>query len=115
MMTECEEIIRKKVLAEMDLSREVEDSEIYALIDNAVYSSEKSMSLAERIEARKTVFDSLRGLDVLQPLIDDDEVTEIMVNNSTHIFYEKAGKLKRFEGGFISPEKLEDTDRKSVV
>ena len=40
-----------------------------------------------------SVFQSMRGLDILQPLIDDPEVTEIMVNGYEDIFYEKNGVL----------------------
>jgi len=58
------------------------------------------------------VFSSVRGLDVLQELIDDREITEIMVNGTDDIFIERAGRITRFDGCFESMEKLEDVVQK---
>ena len=103
------EQIRKQVLEEMDVSRSMTDEEIFALIDDAI--CEKGVhrqSLKNRKEARMAVFHSLRGLDVLQELIEDPTVTEIMVNGPKHIFYEKNGQIFQWEKTFFSNEKLED-------
>ena len=88
------EQIRKQVLEEMDVSRSMTDEEIFALIDDAI--CEKGVhrqSLKNRKEARMAVCHSLRGLDVLQELIEDPTGTEIMVNGPKHIFYEKNGQI----------------------
>lgn len=114
-MTEYEEQIRKRVLVRLDLTREIQDEDIYELIDEEIRDSEHTLSLNVRLNARKNVFDSLRGFDVLQALIDDNDVTEIMVNSSKNIFYEKKGNLYRWEGGFASPDKLEDTIQSIVA
>ena len=55
----------------------------------------------------KQVFDSLRRLDVLQELMDYVDVTEVMVNGSGHIFYERAGSLYLWDKHFSSRERLE--------
>ena len=47
--------------------------------------------------SKTEIFDSLRKWDVLQDLLEDDEITEIMVNGPEHIFIEKKGKLKRID------------------
>ena len=55
------------------------------------------LSLRTRGEMEQILFHALRKLDVLQELLDDDEITEIMVNGPGHIFYEKAGRLYEYE------------------
>lgn len=49
---------------------------------------------------------SLRGLDILQELIDDSSITEIMVNGPKDIFIEKNGILTKTDLAFESPERL---------
>ena len=41
----------------------------------------------------KELFFTIRGLDVLQELIEDEQVTEIMINGMEGIFVERAGRL----------------------
>ena len=56
----------------------------------------------------------MRKLDVLQELIEDESVTEIMVNGPDNIFVERAGKLTRWNKTFTSKEKLEDVIQQIV-
>ena len=64
------------------------------------------------LEAR--VFNSLRKLDALQELLDDPEISEIMVNESKHIFYEKAGRVHAWNQAFASEEKMQDVIQQIV-
>ena len=57
---------------------------------------------------RKELFYSVRKMDVLQDLLDDPDITEIMVNGPDQIFYEKEGKIHPFNRKFTSDEKLMD-------
>ena len=102
--------IRDIILSEMDLSRELSDEEICDLIGSVVSreARDRPMTIKDRAELERTIFNSLRKLDVLQELVDDRDVTEIMVNGPNDIFYEKAGRIQRFKGHFSSEEKLED-------
>lgn len=110
------EQIRNEVLRQLDISRELPDEEILAIIDEAILgrAREEPLSLAERRRLRKEVFYSLRRLDILQELIEDDEITEIMVNGQGKIFYEKRGKIERWDKSFSSKEKLEDVIQQIV-
>ena len=85
-------ILRRQILEEVDLTRELEDDEIYLIVEEQTgrYAREKMLTLKEREELEQFLFNSLRKLDVLQELLEDDEITEIMVNGAGHIFYEKA-------------------------
>ena len=104
--------IRDIILSEMDLSRELSDEEICDLIGSV--ARDRPMTIKDRAELERTIFNSLRKLDVLQELVDDRDVTEIMVNGPNDIFYEKAGRIQRFKGHFSSEEKLEDVIQQIV-
>lgn len=104
------EQIKKRVLEQLDMGRQHEDEEILAVIDEEICreARERTIPLSWRRELRMQVFHSLRKLDVLQELLDEDEITEIMVNGTEHIFYEKAGEIAAWEKRFSSRERLED-------
>ncbi|WP_455721533.1 CpaF family protein [Agathobacter sp.] len=100
----------------MDLSRELSDEEICDLIGSVVSREvrENPMTIRQRANLERAIFNSLRKLDVLQELVDDKEITEIMVNGPDKIFYEKNGKIYEFKGHFSSEEKLEDVIQQIV-
>ena len=102
--------LRERLLESLEEYREIGDQEIYQRIDELLLddSMEHYMRLAERYALRKELFNSIRRLDILQELLDDDRVTEIMVNGYQNIFVEREGKKSRWEKSFVSKEKLED-------
>lgn len=108
--------IRSQILNEMDLSREVSDEELRKLIVQSVsrYSREHLLSLKQRENYQKHIFNSLRKLDVIQDLLDDEEITEIMINGPGRIFYEKDGRMYPWEAGQLSREKLSDVIQQIV-
>ena len=53
---------------------------------------------------KKLFYKTRRRLGILQPLIEDGEVTEIMVNGPGHIFAERRGKIERWPFSFDSKE-----------
>lgn len=116
-MPELREEIRRKVLEEVDLSRDVSDEEILRLIRQEVMEqgNRHSLSLEERVSVQRDVFNSLRKLDVLEDLLADDEVTEIMVNGADSIFVEKHGRIERSDKRFSSDEKLYDVIQQIVA
>ncbi len=102
--------IREMVSNQLDLTRNVEDDEIREVIAALVLEESKKqyLSLTEKRQVMEGVFNSMRGLDVLQPLVDDPSVTEIMINGPHHIFVEQAGRLYRKNVSFGTNEKLEN-------
>lgn len=66
-----------------------------------------SVPLDQKREIALTIFNSLRRLDVIEPLMEDSEVTEIMVNGPYDIFYERAGKLYRSDIKFKDAQTLQ--------
>ncbi|MFG6329261.1 MAG: Flp pilus assembly complex ATPase component TadA [Lachnospiraceae bacterium] len=63
----------------------------------------------------KSVYNSIKGLDVLQDIVDNPNITEIMVNGPGHIFIEENGKLAEYPGHFSSLQKLEDVVQQIVA
>lgn len=114
---ECREYIAGSVRQRIDLSREVDDAEIQEMIDELVVQTGRkyALSLAQRQELGKSVFHSIRKMDVLQELVDCDEVTEIMVNGIENIYIEKAGRIYEWEKHFDTREKLEDVIQQIVA
>ncbi|MDE7321555.1 MAG: CpaF family protein [Lachnospiraceae bacterium] len=114
---ECKRYISDHVRQKIDLSREVEDSEIQEIIDSMIVQVGRkyALSLRERQELGKSVFYSIRKLDVLQELVDCDEVTEIMVNGTESVFVEKSGCIFRWDKRFETQEKLEDVIQQIVA
>lgn len=108
--------IREQVLNRMDLSRDVSDEEIGELIGEVASQTlrGRTMSIHDRVRIEQQVFNSLRKLDVLQELVDDPEVSEIMVNGPGHIFYEKDGRVQVWTQSFTSEEKMQDVIQQIV-
>lgn len=104
------------VRRELDLSEESGEEEVRSLIAQIVYREtiEGNYSFKERDALVKNVFDSVRKLDVLQELIEDEEISEIMVNGYNRIFIEKRGNIFEWNKKFATKEKLEDVIQQIV-
>ena len=102
--------LREKLIEELEEYREIQDDEIYRKIDDLILETglEVYIRLSERNELRRELFNSVRRLDILQELVDDDSVTEIMVNGTVGIFIERGGQLLKWGKTFASKETLED-------
>ena len=102
--------IRHKVYQNLDVGHDITDDELYQVIDRCIYeeSREKIISIRQKEELRSRLYNSIKKLDILQELLDDDEITEIMVNGTECIFYEKQGRIKKWDRQFESEEKLAD-------
>jgi pilus assembly protein CpaF len=102
--------LRRHLSTGFDYSQALTDEELFIRIEEAVFALSMDTPLpAKRKEAIvKRVYHSFRGLDILQPLLDDPGVTEIMVNGHQDIFYERSGTVHRFQGWFEEEARLED-------
>ena len=103
-------ILKEQVLGRLDLSRDMSDEDVLEIIDEVILDRgrEQRLSLAEKKWMRKALFDAMRRLDILQELVDDPDITEIMINGPDSIFIEKGGRLTRWDKRFSSKQKLED-------
>ena len=102
--------LKEKLLDRLDITRNLSDEELYDIITSMVMEEyqDRQLSLKGKLRISRELFHSIRGLDVMQEILDDESVTEIMVNGYDHIFIEKQGKLFRYPGVFSSREKLSD-------
>lgn len=93
-----------------DLSREISDDDLYGIIDDVILEKGRNVyiPMKEKRILRKKIYDSIRGYDVLQDIIEDDSITEVMINGPENIFIEKDGKIFRYNGKFSSKERLMD-------
>lgn len=109
--------MRRQVLEQLDHTREATDEEIYDCIDSVIVKESKQsyLPLKERVRLRKVIFDSLRRMDVLQELLENPDITEIMVNGYTTIFVEEQGKIKKLDTHFLSKERLCDVIQQIVA
>ena len=114
---ELQNYIETEVMQYLDLSKEVEDEEIYDRIDEVFHriGKEQYISVEHRLELREAVYCSMRGLDILTPLLQDEEITEIMVNGYDRIFIEKQGQIYRYEKCFRDATKYHDVIQQIVA
>ena len=101
--------IRRRILESLTFERQMPDEELAELIDEEILNfSGGGLRLQERLLLQKELFDSFRRLDILQELVDDPEITEIMVNGPEEIFVESKGRIRQWEKRFESKEQLLD-------
>lgn len=108
--------MRSRLMEKLDMTRELTDQEILDEIDVLLLEDmrQAGLSLSGKVALRQELFYSVRKLDVLQELIDDESVTEIMVNGPDTVFVERAGRLSRWDKSFTSGEKLDDVIQQIV-
>lgn len=109
-MNETVKAIRGIVSEKLDMNREQTEEDIYELIDAALisYQGQHNLSVRDKLECRRDVFNSIKRLDILQELIDDDSITEIMINGPNDIFVEREGRITRWNRSFDSEKHLAD-------
>ncbi|MGC6588082.1 CpaF family protein [Paenibacillus sp. Dod16] len=110
MMEDPFKSVRDQVRSELDMSASINNSELMARIEELIWRRRELMELtaAEKRRLVRRVFDSFRGLDVLQPLVDNPRITEIMINSHQDIFIEQDGEVKKLPLQFESQSRLED-------
>lgn len=110
MDNKIESEIKIQVMNKLDMSIDVSDEEIRNLIKQEILVKAKGtiLPISKRIEIEDHVFNALRGLDVLEDLLNDSEITEIMINGPNNIFIERKGQIEKWNGAFPSEEKLND-------
>lgn len=102
--------ICREVRVRLNMSTDVSDERVYTCIDEVIMEASRGrhMGLEYKVNLRETAFNSLRRLDVLQNLLEDDEITEIMINSYDNIFVEKKGKIMQTDLCFESISRYED-------
>lgn len=102
--------IKESVMRRIEPSRETGEEELYEIIDGAIRECSVGQMLSAESKAayRRKIFNDIKKLDILQELLEDDAITEIMVNGWDTVFIEKNGRISRWDKHFESPKRLRD-------
>lgn len=108
-MSDFENRIRRQIYNRVDALGGIDEDELCGLLDSVMLEDEyAAFPVAKKLELRRDIFNTVKRLDILQNLIDDDSVTEIMVNGYRDIFFERDGKIEKYDKEFESREMLLD-------
>lgn len=115
-MDYMQEQLQRQVMQELMGYGAVSDDILLRSIDNIICKEgrHQHFTLNQRLQYRKEIFNAIRGLDIIEELLEDESVTEIMINGHQNIFVEQRGEIRRYEKAFSSEEKLNDIIQKMV-
>lgn len=104
------EALREKVIENIDMTREPDEEELHQIIDSIIEKNlgHRFMPIQDRWILHKEIYDSIRGLDIIEELLEDKEITEIMVNGLNNIYVEKGGHINKIKKRFRSELRLND-------
>ncbi|WP_028589658.1 CpaF family protein [Paenibacillus massiliensis] len=102
--------LRNDIRTGLNVISSLDDQELMEQIERRILQDRQLDELTSREKYRlvRRIFDSFRGLDVLQPLVDDPCISEIMINSHREIFVEQSGEIIQVPVAFESRERLED-------
>ena len=100
--------VRNSVLEQLNLTGEIKDEDVSSLIDKCILreAAAEYIPLKEKLHLKTEIFNSIRRMDVLSELLEDEEITEIMINGHDRIYIEKDGRLERCNRTFENSERL---------
>ena len=109
--------MREEIITSFDYSVEITEEDLYRKIDQVIVreSKENFLTLPKKEQLRRELFAAIRGLDILEEVLEQDSVTEIMINGAEYIFLEEYGKIHRWNKKFESKQKLEDIIQQIVA
>jgi len=107
--SELKNRVQKKVIAEldprMDLSLTAEVRDVIEQMFSTVLAEENAiLSRTERNVLLEQIVAEIMGLGPLEPLLNDETITEIMVNGASKIYVEREGKIEKTSYNFESDE-----------
>lgn len=115
-MVEAEKL-HERILEQIDLTKEIDDEELTKIIYQILKETGENqyLTLNEKTAIGRDLFNTFRKLDLLQEFLEDEEITEIMINGTQNIFLEKKGRIFQSDRRFLSKDKLEDVIQQIVA
>lgn len=116
-LSEFIKLVRKQVDKELSLNNLKDDelkNTIEIIVQSMISKEDVYLSMEERIDIIEKVYNSIRGLGLLDNIMTDDSITEVMINGPNNIFIEKKGKVIKLDDKFESEEKLNDIIQRIV-
>lgn len=116
MKVENIEEIRNQVIEMIDMTRDPDEEELHEIIDQKIADNYNihQLSINERYKIHRDIYNSIRGLGVVEELLEDESITEIMINGSKNIFIERDGEIKQIDHCYPSPSRLNDVIQQIV-
>ena len=116
MKVENMEEIRNQVIEMIDMTRDPDEEELHEIIDQKIEDNFNihQLTINERYKIHRDIYNSIRGLGVVEELLDDESITEIMINGSKNIFIERDGEIKQIDHCYSSPSRLNDVIQQIV-
>ena len=74
------------------------------IVDRILRVHNFAVTHAERDHLIEELVGEVGGLGPLDPLLQDESITEIMVNGPSHLYIERAGKIQRVDSYFLNDE-----------
>ena len=109
MISDMENQIKDNIQQLVNENGGVDEGELGRICNRVLLQREYRLIPAQyKVKLKKDIYYSIKKLDVLQEILDDDSVTEIMINGYDNIFIEKNGVLFKYDKQFSSKEKLLD-------
>lgn len=102
--------LKQAILERLDYGQTFSNEQVQRIIDEKLCNGPYAcrLDVASRRTLGRELFAAIRGMDVLQELLEDPDITEIMINGPDRIFLEKAGRLLEWQGHFESESRLQD-------
>lgn len=109
--------VRQELIEKLEFMEETNDDSLQRMINESLKekSREQYISIKDRQNIARQIFDSMRKLGILEEFIENPDVTEIMINGPKCIFYEKAGRLYKSDKQFENEETLRNVIQKIVA
>ena len=106
--------LKEEIYSRLDIGTEISDEQLYAVVDECIFekSRPRVIAISKREKLRARLFNAIKKLDILQELLEDDDITEIMINGCNDIFVEKNGRITRCDIVFESRERLTEVAQK---
>lgn len=106
----CKVRIKEQVMTLLQSSEELEDGAVYDLIEETAqkFAGFRLLRPKDKEKLLKEVFNGIRKMDLLEELLEQQDITEIMLNSYDNIFVERNGRMERYEGQFESEERYMD-------
>lgn len=107
--------IKKYIAENLPLSK-MSDEELEEKVEEAVLAriGNQYCSIEQRVSIVQQVYSSIRGFGLLDSIINDDTITEVMINGPENVFIEQNGRLFKLDKQFESQRRLEDIIQRIV-
>lgn len=107
--------LRQYIVDNLPLSK-LSDEELEDKIEEIVLErlSGQYIPIEQKVSIVQQVYSSIRGFGLLDTIMNDDNITEVMINGANNVFIEKKGKVVRLDKAFESQRRLEDIIQRIV-